>query len=213
MSDSFKYDYSNSGKGYGDLILILLLVFLSGVIGCGAGGSAPMERAAADLTDPGAGAPVAVPLSVTVKSGRDFECIVTSNLIRCRTLSLGLIHPDLGINSAAFTAEFGSNSGFVEFATFEDSLCFSAEVAERPVSRTPGLATYCFGEPSGGMPGFNPATQGTDSLDGGTPFSADDGPLSVLTDLVTDGAGSERSEECDDTDPEYLTCDTFVVDL
>ena len=204
---------SRAEKPYGVLILVLSLIFLGGMVGCGGASGGPSESVT------GAGTPAIVPppgpvlLSVSVKTGRDFECLVTGSLVRCRATGPGS-HPDLGIGTANFVASFSSNSDIVELVVFEDSLCFSTVVDERPISRTPGLASYCFGEVSGGMPGFDQATQGTGSLAGGTPFSADDGALSGLTSLILDNPGSERDEECDGvTNPEYLTCETFEVDL
>lgn len=201
----------NAEKPYGVLILILSLIFLCGAVGCGSGGGGASLSASADAVDPGAGAPATVPLSVAVKTGRDFECFLTEGRVLCR--SLGAPHAGLSIGSALFVEVFLSDSDVVGLEVFEDSLCFSTDVAERPIARTPGLASYCFGEVSGGMPGFNPATQGTVSLTyGAAPFSADDGALVGLTGLVTDGAGGTRNEDCD-TDGETLTCDTFAVDL
>jgi hypothetical protein len=130
------------------------LVLIAGLlIGCGSGGGAA-DSSPAVSPSPG---PTPTAQSVVVKSGRGFECFALGGSVWCRgsggNSDIGLTDPT---NFVEFLAD--GDSSVTNLETWDDTICATTVVTQRPYSNTPGVATYCVGEANlGGAIGAFPA--------------------------------------------------------
>jgi hypothetical protein len=121
-----------------------------------------------------------------------------------------------------------SDSNILDFETWDDTLCWTVGVAERPHSRSAGVGTYCIGEAtlagsyaaypivySG--PNYVTDANGANDLEYEVePFMGGDITMTDLLNstFMTDGVGSvsETEESCTILDS-VLTCESFVLVL
>jgi hypothetical protein len=196
-------------------------VILIGLSGCLAGGSA--DSSSVDLPNP---APVGESFIAEVHSGDGFECFVFRDSVFCRGSS---VNADIAVSSVDFALYFeDSDTNVRGLLTYDDTLCVETSVLTRPVSRTPGVATYCIGEATlQNTPGGHPIVYGGPNFSSGVNGSSDvtyasepmmgaDLDLTVVlaANVFTDGFSqtSERSENCLLIEG-ILTCETFTVDV
>lgn len=190
------------------------------------GGSSSVAR-----IDPNS--PVVIPVAITEKSGRGFSCFAVSLPAVGKVFCAVTGSPDvrLGLTSAAFV-NYAQAPDVFALETWDDSLCFSARVAQRPLSRTPGVALYCMGEASlsGAISGFSAVYSGPSFSSGANgsgdltylaePYLGGEFSMDVLTNtganygVMTDGRGlsGESVLSCTVTDG-ILDCPGFTVDL
>lgn len=202
------------------LVIGILALGLSGCLTGPGGGSAESI-----ITPPDEVIPALT--NVTVKSGDGFECaLLESNEIYCRGTNPRIsLSPDFEL-FAAFT------SPVLRFETWDDTVCLSLIVAQRPVARDAGLATYCMGEASLGPnytgyniiysgPAYSEATHGsTGTIFFVEPFAGADEPMDVFTNetgnwlVMTDtrSAVTESVEACEVL-ADSIECDDFTIDL
>jgi hypothetical protein len=120
------------------LIVALAFAVALSNLACGSGGGSALSAPSL--------APVVGPISVTItlKSGRDFECFVLDRAVYCRGFSA---NNDIGLASASFAPYVtDANTPIIALELWDDTICWSVFVSERPYSRTPGSAVYCIGE-------------------------------------------------------------------
>ena len=219
----------------GTLIALALLNF-----GCKGGG-------AADSADSGGGGgSPGTPLDVELLSGGNFDCLIwEGKILMCRNVvGLGLQEainfgpggPNCSGNGGSCTGTGGqfvvvvaSAAAISETLIMDDTICWTTQVAERPIARTPGVASYCIGEATlnpfglGGQPAvfsgpsFTSAANGSSSLSYfETPFLGADATLDTMShwSIWVDGTGSVSSQtlSCEvSADGSTLTCPSFTV--
>jgi len=215
---------------------LLLLLALVGA-GCAPAGSSSVSGSPA--------APVVVPplpgdtaQSITTKGGSGFSCfsiaVSGSDRIYCRTEG----SPDarLGIVSASWALYAEHSDSLTSFEVWNDTICLSGQVTQRPQSRSAGLATYCLGEATLGPaysgypivysgPSFSLATNGsTEVAFHGTeaPFAGADLGVGLFTNdggvwnVMMDGLELTHTAILNCTvsaDGSTLTCPSFAVGL
>lgn len=211
------------------VIMILGFGLSSVLIGCGAGGA---EGAADILNAPGAGAGTPIPVSVSRKTGTDFECVLLNGdkELWCRSTGAPDARLGLGVTPGGYILYVSSTSVLTDFETWDSTVCISANVSLTPWNRLPGHATYCFGSASLGVnysgyqivyaPPFSNVLHGTPELTfAETPFAGGDISMDVMTDtggtwlVMLDSSVSviEENLSCDE-DLGVVTCPNFVVD-
>lgn len=125
---------------------VLLLVVLAG---CRPqlGGSSPVAESpnAGPEGDPGdePADPAPVAQTITLKRGVGFECLIADESLWCRDI-VGLAHGSIPPLSSNFSRV--ASGPILNFTTWDDTVCFDADVSTQPVSRGAGRATYCLGE-------------------------------------------------------------------
>jgi hypothetical protein len=209
---------------------IVVVLFSSLLIGCVEG-----ESASAPDSPGGSPPPTSTPIGVTVKTGLGFSCISLTlasggvDQIYCRTE--GSPDPRLGILSASYSL-YVEAPALAAFETWDDTICFSAVVTQRPLNRDAGLATYCMGDATLGFnqvayplvyggPQYDHAANGTSEVSySELPFVGGDVSMDLMTNtggtwlvmLDTSVAVSESVETCDlAIDETTLTCNNFTA--
>lgn len=129
-----------------DKLVLFISAFVIAAIcsACNESGSA--ANGSAELTNPPPDSPAAPvvapdPVSIVLKSGRDFSCFVLSGGVYCKSTNAVL-----EIISADFMRVVTSENDITALHAFDDSICFEAVVATQPQSRAPGIAIYCIGQ-------------------------------------------------------------------
>lgn len=202
------------------ILTLLMIIFVLLNVGCN-------ENSASSsgfVSIPSTPAPIPAPINVTVKSGRNFDCFQNSKQIYC----IGVID---GVTYSTWTLFAESDDVFTAFEVWDDTVCYSANVLDRPWDNAAGVATYCVGEASLGAnagtypliysgPPFGVSHLSPDLDVGVMPFVGYNGPMDLFTDtggtwlVMTDGSSlvSETTEACtllgDDLD-----CPSFDLTL
>lgn len=211
--------------------LVCVVFYFTGCLG-GGGGSSATGGADGLVPDP------TLDVTVTKKTGRDFSCLLVNlsdrGQVWCR--SEGAPDVRLGISSGTYAlyAEVDSVTGFTRFETWDDTVCVSATVTDRPYNGGAGNATYCFGDASLGPnysgynlvyggPIYTHATHGTPDLWYATePFTGGDVSMGLFTNeggmwLVmqdSNAAVTSTTETCSlNLVTLDLTCNTFSVNV
>jgi hypothetical protein len=122
----------------------VILLALTTLIGCsggsGGGGGSVVAESPSPLV------PVSEAVSVTVKSGRGFECFALKQTVYCRGNSVNL---DVDVNSVEFEEYYrDEDSDILTFKVWDDTVCIHSIVAERnsSASTDAGHAIFCIGE-------------------------------------------------------------------
>ena len=217
------------GRNFSHGLLTLVAIF---GIGCVSGSGGDSTTEGSPISSPGGTA-----LTVSRKSGFDFSCVSFTHSgggrIWCRTEG----SPDarLGLSSAQYSLYVASASPLTHFETWDDTVCFSLSVAQRPYSRNAGPATYCMGDASLGFnyvgyqyvvyggPNFSSALHGSSDLSyAELPFVGGEGSftMDVLTNtggnflVMTDSSVSVSAEtlSCSlESDGTTVTCPDFTL--
>lgn len=207
--------------------LALALLALLSLACSGGGGSGSAETADKGLPSVPT-APEAV--TVTLKSGSGFTCFVSGDSLFCRASGAS---PNLGSIPAAFARYASISGGITHFEVWDDSICISGLVSQRPQSNSAGQATYCFGEASLGPsysgyplvysgPAFSVATHGSveATFHVEQPFVGGDVGIALFTNeggmwgVMQDGSGSVSTDDEDcELSETSLVCETFSVGL
>ncbi len=220
-------------------VAALLLSFLSS--GClGSAGSGGGSSGSAPAFSPSPAPDVSTAVTLTVKSGFEFSCFAIevdgTGRIYCRKTGGGSPNPNLGIPSSSYTLFAEAAQGFDRLEVWDDTICAQGQVATRPYSRTPGTATYCWGEASLGAnnaiypliyggPVYSTAAHGSPDFDSHAtwePFVGSDSNMTLFTNeggmwlVMMDGwnATSTASLSCTiSNDETTLTCPGFTLGL
>lgn len=207
-------------------LALAVLALLS--LACAPGGSDSPNARTVGSPDPTPLAPESV--VVTLKSGSGFTCFVLDSDLFCRASGAS---PNLGSIPAAFARYASISGGVTHFEVWDDTICISGLVSQRPQSNSAGQATYCFGEASLGPsysgyplvysgPVFSNATHGSAEVvfHVEQPFVGGDVGMALFTNeggmwgVMTDGTASVTtdSEDCELSETS-LVCETFSVGL
>lgn len=210
------------GPVEGLLSLILGLTLTVGLLGCKGGGEAAGSVNAAPTPAPG------VPVTLTVKSGRDFSCFLFGDSLYCKGFSMNL---DIALATSSYILYARDlDSDLTALLVWDDTICWSSVVQTQPRNRQYGHATYCAGEStlSGNSidprivysgPSFTDAANGSADLTYARhPFMGCDCTAAqwLAISAVTDGAGltSETAIDCEITDEGVtLACPGFSLNL
>ncbi len=123
--------------------LLLCATALGSLTACGSAEGGPVAGVSPVLSP---GSPSAV--SVVERSGRDFSCLSLTvsgaDRVFCRALGPA-VDARLGLSGPAFSL-FAESADLTGLEVWDDTICLTATVAQRPLSRAPGSALYCFGE-------------------------------------------------------------------
>lgn len=135
------------------LVLFLIDLFLvMALVACKEGGGG----ASFSPSDPGLIPPGSSVKTITVKSGRDFSCFIyndSSGSVFCKGTNPELtdIWETQALNSPVYVRIASNAQAFSDLETWDDTVCMTTTVSQRPHSGTPGTATYCIGEPNLGV--------------------------------------------------------------
>lgn len=172
------------------------------------------------------------PKSIDLESGANFSCFVVNGLsgqVWCRSIDrAGIPDPIAFSLDSAWLLVVESSSPIADLLVLDDTLCYQTLVAQRPISRDAGVATYCMGEAtinawglSGQPPSVFGGPQYVHAVNGSTslaydlePFLAVESLLSTMMgwSLFIDGSASVTSQtlSCSQLS-DVLTCGGFVV--
>lgn len=95
-------------------------------------------------SDPGVTPEQGTPVSITVKSGSNFDVFLFEGDLYGR--STDDYYHEVKMASFVFVRVVSGASPVTDLSVRDDSYCYSVAVAELPQSRLPGNATYCTGE-------------------------------------------------------------------
>jgi len=157
----------------------MLLLWITACGGPGGGTDASAPNLA-----PGPGA---TPIAAKLVSGRSFDCLQVENEVYCAGTAADIV------SSPTFTLFASFAAAPTRIESFDDTLCLTATVLERPIAATPGTATYCWGEASLGVnyisyplvyggPQFTAMDISSDTTFSALPFVGGDLGMGVFTD-------------------------------
>lgn len=153
------------------LLILLLGLTLTACGGSGGGSGTTDDSNPADpddsITEP-------IYADYAIKSGDGFSCIHVSTGLYC-----------WGASAPVRTI----NADIQSYSLWNDTVCFEAIVAQRPAARTPGTATYCFGEANLNPSYANNGNFGGTIIYGGPTYSPAANGSSDLT-YVSDNSSS-----------------------
>ncbi len=145
----------------------LILIGCSG--GSGGGGSVVAES-------PSPLVPSGEAVTVTVKSGRGFECFALKQTVYCRGTA---VNADIDLNETEFVEYYrDENSNILTLGVWDDTICIHSIVAERHSSMftDAGHAIFCVGEAT---------FQGTNSPDVKYDYTFFSNPSNIPSDITT----------------------------
>lgn len=153
---------------------LLILILSLGLVACGSGGGSG-SASSDDRSSPSVPSEAVTAVHST---GRDFSCLsfnlAEGGQVWCRIE--GAPDARLGIPSPQFEKYIEITGGDIDdLETWDDTICFSAQVDSLPYNNGPGTATYCIGEAS-----FGPAYSGYNIVYS-PPFQASDLSAEVWT--------------------------------
>lgn len=221
-----KMNRNAANKGKNAIRAILMTLVLVGQVACESGGGSGDSSGSDDGGSPLV-PPAPIEVTIDLKTGRDFECFALADVVYCRGVAS---NPSIALNTATFIAYAeDSDSSIISLELWDDTICWSSSVAQRPFSNGPGVATYCTGEATlAGYdttsmvyagPNFSSAANGSsDMAYAAEPFVGGDITMATLVNnpWVTDGSSfvSSSSLVCEKSaDGSTLTCPSFVVNL
>ena len=202
----------------------LIPLICSILIGCEGGSSGDAGSGGGSNPPP----PAAEAVTITIKSGNGFECFSLDRTVYCRGVSA---NHDVNLNTPSFVAYVeSSTSPILSLETWDDTICWTVYVDQRPYSRLPGNATYCVGEATlGGSiaaypavysgPNYTTASNGSADLTyAEKPMMGGDFIMNTLLNstFMSDGSSSvvESDVVCEKSaDGMTLSCPSFSVSL